>query len=100
MPGLLLNLTTMKKILLLVLPCIMLYGLSLAQDQQVARIASNNFSDSTELDKTPVKRNVVKLYPNPSYGKLSVSATTSSTLHFYIFDLESTLVYQAILKNK
>jgi hypothetical protein len=45
-------------------------------------------------------KTVIKLYPNPSYGKLSVTASTSSTLHFYIFDLEGTLVYQTELNNK
>jgi len=45
-------------------------------------------------------KNVVKIYPNPSYGKLSVSASTNSSLHFYIFDMEGTLVYQAVLNNK
>jgi hypothetical protein len=45
-------------------------------------------------------KNVVKIYPNPSFGKLSVSAATSSALHFYIFDMEGTLVFQAVLNNK
>ncbi|MFL5742515.1 MAG: T9SS type A sorting domain-containing protein [Flavisolibacter sp.] len=90
----------MKKTLLLVLSCIMLYGLSLGQNLQLARMASNSFSDSTESDRAAVKRNVVKLYPNPSFGRLSVSTTTNGTYHFYIFDLESTLVYQAVLTNK
>ena len=66
--------------------------------QNAFEYASNSIStDSTK--SIPIKT-VVKLYPNPSYGKLSVSATTSSTLHFYIFDLEGTLVYQAVLNNK
>jgi hypothetical protein len=61
---------------------------------------SNNISiDSIKIKSEPPKT-AVKLYPNPSYGKLSVSANTSSTLHFYIFDLEGTLVYQAVLNNK
>jgi hypothetical protein len=55
--------------------------------------------DSLKIKSMPSKT-VVKLYPNPSYGKLSVSAITSSTLHFYIFDLEGTLVYQAVLNNR
>lgn len=55
--------------------------------------------DSLEIKSIP-KKTIVKLYPNPSYGKLSVSAITSSPLHFYIFDMEGTLVYQAVLNNK
>jgi Secretion system C-terminal sorting domain len=64
---------------------------------------SNNIisNDSPSLKKKSwSKKNVVRLYPNPSYGKLSVISTTSTTLHFYIFDLEGTLIYQAVLNNK
>ena len=69
--------------------------------------AQNNFEntsniisvDSLKIKSEPAKT-AVKIYPNPSYGKLSVTANTSSTLHFYIFDLEGTLVYQAVLNNK
>lgn len=50
--------------------------------------------------KTEARKSAIKLYPNPSYGKISVSANTSTSLHFYIFDLEGTLVYQAVLNNK
>src|SRR5690242_13811508 len=57
-------------------------------------------SDSYHLEKNPVKKSSIKIYPNPSYGKISVSAITSTPLHFYIFDLEGTLVYQVVLNNK
>ena len=47
------------------------------------------------------KREVIKLYPNPSFdGKITVSTTLADTLHFYIFDLEGTLINQTILTNK
>lgn len=64
--------------------------------------ASNIISmDSPVLKKaTEERKSIVKIYPNPSYGKLSVTANTNSVLHFYIFDLEGTLIYQAVLKNK
>jgi hypothetical protein len=69
-----------------------------------AQNSFENTSNIISIDSIKIKsepaRTVVKLYPNPSYGKLSVSASTSSTLHFYIFDLEGTLVYQAVLNNK
>lgn len=62
---------------------------------------SNTVSvDSSLKIKSIQAKNVVKLYPNPSYGKVSVSANTSSLLHFYIFDLEGTLVFQAVLNDK
>jgi hypothetical protein len=60
-----------------------------------------NTSNIISIDTASrIGKNAVKIYPNPSYGKLSVSANTSSTLHFYIFDLEGTLVFQAVLNNK
>ena len=63
--------------------------------------ASNIISVNPGIKSKSVQgKSAVKLYPNPSYGKLSVSANASSTLHFYIFDLEGTLVYQAVLDNK
>lgn len=61
---------------------------------------SNTISFDSSLKIKLRAKNVVKLYPNPSYGKVSVSANTSSTLHFYIFDLEGTLVFQAVLSDK
>lgn len=68
--------------------------------QNAFEYTSNRISvDSLQLSVKTTKT-VIKIYPNPSYGKLSVSAITSSTLHFYIFDLEGTLVYQAVLNNK
>lgn len=57
-------------------------------------------SDSYSLKNEPVKKSAIKIYPNPSYGKVSVSAITSTPLHFYIFDLEGTLIYQVVLNNK
>ena len=50
--------------------------------------------------KSGKRKNYIKIYPNPSFGRVSVSAVTDVPLHFYIFDLDGTLIYQAILKNK
>lgn len=62
---------------------------------------SNTISvDSFSKTKSSQGKSVVKLYPNPSYGKVSVTANTSSSLHFYIFDLDGTMVFQAVLTNK
>ena len=90
----------MKQNLLLVVCCTILCGF--VEGQMLAVYAtSDNVYDSSGLKKeTWVRKNVVKLYPNPSYGKISVSANTSEPLHFYIFDLEGTLVYQTVLTNK
>ena len=99
----------MKRILLLVASCIMSGSVLLAQSsdtpvrmvQPGGQTEGSIHSESSEQAKaSPVKKTLVKLYPNPSYGKLSVTAITTEVLHFYIFDLEGTLVYQAVLKNK
>lgn len=69
--------------------------------QESFQNTSNTISDDSSLKiKSMQGRSVVKLYPNPSYGKVSVSANSASSLHFYIFDLEGTLVFQAVLNNK
>jgi hypothetical protein len=57
------------------------------------------YSDSIIVQ--PVK-DAVKIFPNPTHnGTVSVSMQASSgKLHFYIFDLEGTLVHQAVLNPK
>jgi hypothetical protein len=89
----------MKRILLFGFSYIALYHFCQAQNADT-RLTPSNYSDSSEVRKISSKKNVIRLYPNPSYGKVSVSANTAKALHFYIFDLEGTLVYQAILSNK
>ena len=90
----------MKTTLLLVSSCIIICSFS-AKPKIPQRTHSNNFTDSLTIEKTIcLKRNVVKLYPNPSYGRITVSANSSEQLHFMIFDLEGTLIYQTTLSNK
>jgi hypothetical protein len=67
------------------------------------KTADNNFSDSLQTAKIKVeaKKSVIRLYPNPSWnGTITVSSNTSEKLHFYIFDLDGTLIHQAVLKEK
>jgi len=65
-----------------------------------AQTGFDNTSNIISIDSARTKRTAIKIYPNPSYGKLSVTATTMSSLHFYVFDVEGTLVFQAVLHNK
>jgi Secretion system C-terminal sorting domain len=59
------------------------------------------YSDSLEMKKLIVKRDAVRLSPNPTFdGKVSVVSQIPDAVHFYIFDLDGTMVYQATLKNK
>ena len=47
------------------------------------------------------KKSTIKLYPNPSPdGVITVNSTISESLHFYVFDLEGTLLHRIILKGK
>lgn len=47
------------------------------------------------------KKSAIRLYPNPSTnGRITVSSNLDQTLHFYVFDLEGTLLHQVILKDK
>lgn len=53
------------------------------------------------FEKAGHKREVIRLYPNPSFdGKIRISTNMSDSLHFYIFDLEGTLINQTFLNNK
>ena len=48
-----------------------------------------------------LKKQVVKLYPNPSYnGTVTISSNSDKPLHFYVFDVEGTLLHQVVLKEK
>lgn len=67
--------------------------------------ANNGFSFSSSIEKNEKvwikKNNVITITPNPSYtGEISVSSKTEQPLHFYIFDLEGTLIYQTVLNTK
>jgi hypothetical protein len=55
------------------------------------------FAKPVALEK---KKAVVKLYPNPSTnGKVRVVTNTAGKNNFYIFDLEGTLLHQAVIKQ-
>ena len=60
----------------------------------------NNFSDSSSAHSVTVKYRV-RLHPNPSpTGTVIVNSTSNEPLHFYVFDLEGTLLHRLILKPK
>lgn len=60
-----------------------------------------NFSDSIQIHSYTVKKNNVRLYPNPTTnGIVTVNSNANEILHFYVFDLEGTLLHQIELKGK
>ena len=85
----------------LLLTALIIFFCTTARSQSAA--SSFTFSAQTESDKKVwlKKNNVVQISPNPSYnGTVKVSSKTTQPLHFYIFDLEGTLIYQAVFKTK
>ena len=61
----------------------------------------NNFSNNSDRGKGAKKKSTIKLYPNPSpNGVITVNSTINESLHFYVFDLEGTLLHRIILKGK
>ena len=90
-----------RKIIYAVLMLVAITGVQASPKER--RPADNNFSDSLLASKIKVepKKSVIKLYPNPSWnGTITVSSHTTEKLHFYIFDLDGTLIHQAVLKDK
>ena len=59
-------------------------------------------SSAVKEEVVPAKKSRVRLYPNPtSDGNLSISTnTTEDNVHFYVFDLEGTMVRQVVLNEK
>jgi len=50
---------------------------------------------------TGIKKEAIKLYPNPSTdGRITISSNRTEKLHFYVFDLDGTLLHQVVLENK
>jgi hypothetical protein len=61
----------------------------------------NNFSNASDDGKGRKKKSSIKLYPNPSpNGVITVNSTINEPLHFYVFDLEGTLLHRILLKGK
>jgi len=56
---------------------------------------------ASHAEKKEAPKKALLLYPNPSTnGAVTITTAGNRELHFYIFDIEGTMVYQAILKKK
>ena len=70
--------------------------------------ASAHLSKHREISVLPMakeavvkKKAALKLYPNPSTdGTVRVVSNTAGALNFYIFDVDGTLLHQAVIKEK
>jgi hypothetical protein len=85
----------MKPILLLSAIFILSTSFNMAGNGEIKPIKKS------AVTRHAVRKETIKLYPNPSYdGTITISTTLTDTLHFYIFDLEGTLINQTILTSK
>ena len=89
----------MNRILLPVIFSVLYFSFTAKPEENTN--TGNHLTDSVLVVKEPrFKKAVVKIYPNPSFGKINISTNNAGILHFYIFDLEGTMIYQTTLNNK
>ena len=70
-----------------------------AQSKEEYAITISSRDDNKQ--KSFFKKNSIRIYPNPSYSdNITVYSSCSNEIHFYIFDLEGTLVFQSRLRSK
>ena len=89
----------MKNVLL---PVFMIL-VSFASQGQTNSIAIKNeilYEGRYEAKKKEVKKNVVKLYSTKEKGTVIITSHRSFDVQLYIFDLESTIIHQGILKSR
>ena len=61
----------------------------------------NNFSHSSNSNALFIKKNNIRLFPNPSTdGTVTVHSIINEPLNFYVFDVEGTLLHRIYLKGK
>lgn len=70
---------------------------------QTSSVASKNevvTENKFDAKKSEVKNNVVKLYSTNEKGTVIITSHRSFDVQLYIFDLESTIMHQGILKSR
>ena len=61
----------------------------------------NNFFNSFSSNDRFIKKNNIRLFPNPSTdGTVTVHSIINEPLNFYVFDVEGTLLHRIFLKGK
>jgi hypothetical protein len=63
--------------------------------------AEKKFSDSLLIGSKSLKKNAIKLYPNPTVnGTVTIGSNMNAELHFYVFDMTGTLLHEISLKAR
>lgn len=66
---------------------------------QASIAASKNTADPIKVQVCKRKEQTIRLSPNPSYnGTLAVVSESKAPLHFYVFDVEGTMMFNTVLK--
>ena len=100
MPGVLLNQTYMRNLLLPVF-VLMISSSVMAQKNSIAFVKNEVFTENKfEAKKKETKKNIVNLYLRNDKGTVVITSNRSFDVQLYIFDLENTIMYQGILKKK
>ncbi len=72
----------------------------LTASAQINSKGSDNTNEYMSEAKYEAKKNVVKLYSKKEKGTVIITSHRSMNVHLYIFDLEGTMMHQAILKSR
>jgi hypothetical protein len=83
--------------------CLTLFSASLAAKAQTAAAPALSVEQCLQQRPGTTHRHsdALQIHPNPSEdGNITVSSKKDQSLHFYIFDVEGTMIYQAVLKGR
>ncbi len=67
---------------------------------QVNNKGSENTREYVSEARYEAKKNVVKLYSKKEKGTVIITSHRSMNVQLYIFDLEGTMMHQAVLKSR
>jgi hypothetical protein len=78
---------------------------AVAQGQMTDRVAANEdvafveAKNNEKVAKPELKRNVVHLYSKKEKGAMIITSHRKHDVTIYVFDVDGTILYQAVLKN-
>lgn len=79
----------------------LLFSISGAASADAASSNPRSLLPVEKIGMVITKKAAIKLYPNPSTnGTVRIESGMAGTIHFYVFDLEGTLLHQAVIKER